>query len=428
MIGTATLILVALVGIGIPVALSLALLALSLESLYSFFPLTAAIGEILWSSSTEFVLVAVPMFILMGELLLRSGVADDMYEAIDTWVNRIPGGLMHTNVASCALFAATSGSSVATAATIGTVAIPNMTQHGYGPRLYLGSIAAGGTLGILIPPSINLILYGVLAEVSINQLYLAALLPGLLLAILFSLAIFVACRCNPALDGQARSSNWHERLHGLKGLLPPLGLFIIVVGSIYTGWATPTEAAALGVMAAFALAVGRRRLTRSGLYSALENTIRTTCMVMLIVQAAFFLNFVMVTIGLTSTITDSLKASELAPITVMLLLVAIYLVLGCFMETLSLMVATTPVVVPIVMALGYDPVWFGVLFMILIEAALITPPIGINIFVVQGVRAEGPMRDVMLGTLPFLLMMLLLMTVLLAWPELALWLPRQLFP
>ena len=423
MISTATLVLIVLVGVGLPVALALGLLALSLAELYSFFPLLPALGEILWSSSTEFVLVAVPMFILMGELLLRSGIAEEMYDGVDAWVSRIPGGLMHTNVASCALFSATSGSSVATAATIGTVALPNMSRYGYDPRLYLGSIAAGGTLGILIPPSINMILYGVLAEVSINQLYLAALLPGLLLAVLFSLAILISCLLRPQLDGNRRTVTWSQRWRGLIGMLPPLGLFVIVVGSIYAGWATPTEAAALGVLAASLLALLRGRLTLSNLYAALESMMRTTCMVMLIVLAAFFLNFVMVSIGLTAAITEALKASELAPLTVMLLLIGVYLLLGCFMETLSLMVATTPIVVPIVVALGYDPVWFGVLFMILIEAALITPPIGINIFVVQGVRGQGAIRDVMVGAMPFLLMMIALMLLLLAFPKIALWLP-----
>lgn len=427
MISTATLILLVLVGVGLPVALALGVLAIALVENYSFFPLLPALGEVLWSASTEFVLVAVPLFILMGELLLRSGIAEEMYDGIDAWVSRIPGGLMHTNIASCALFSSTSGSSVATAATIGTVALPNMSRHGYDARLFLGSIAGGGTLGILIPPSINMILYGVLAEVSINRLYLAALLPGLLLAGLFSLAVFIVCLCWPKLDGIKRRFSWSQRFRGLVGMVPPLFLFTIVVGSIYAGWATPTEAAALGVLSALALALLRRRLTINGFLQALDNTMRTTCMVMLIVLAAFFLNFVMVSIGLTAAITDILKTTELAPLTVMLLLIATYLLLGCFMETLSLMIATTPIVVPIIIALGYDPIWFGILFMILIEAALITPPIGINIFVVQGVRGEGAIRDVMLGAVPFLLMMIAMMALLLLFPQLALWLPELVF-
>ncbi|MEM8742018.1 MAG: TRAP transporter large permease subunit, partial [Pseudomonadota bacterium] len=261
MIGVAATILVVLVAIALPVAAVLGILALVLAESYSFFPLIPASGEILWSASTEFVLVAVPMFILMGEILLRAGVAREMYEALDGWVNRIPGGLMHSNIAACTLFSATSGSSVATAATIGTVAVPNMTRLGYRPSLYLGSIAAGGTLGILIPPSINMILYGVLAEVSITQLYLAALIPGVMLALLFSLAVLVICVMRPEMTGRAERVGWAARLRGLRALAAPMALFTVVVGSIYAGIATPTEAAALGVLAALAIAASRRALS-----------------------------------------------------------------------------------------------------------------------------------------------------------------------
>ena len=426
MIGLATTLLFALLALALPVAVAIVVLGVTLAELYSFFPLLPAAGEILWSSSTEFVLVAVPMFILMGEILLRSGVADKMYNALDTRVNRIPGGLMHTNIAACTLFSATSGSSVATAATIGTVAIPNMRRMGYRAPLYLGSIAAGGTLGILIPPSINMILFGVLAEVSITQLYLAALIPGLMLACFFSLAVLVLCLIWPDIDGTVTPATWYQRIYALRALIPPIGLFVIVVGSIYAGFATPTEAAAIGVVAALLIAAFGGGLTLATLGAALEGTMRTTAMVMLIVLAAFFLNFVMVSIGLTALITDTMRGLEMSPLAVMLIIVAIYLVLGCFMETLSLMIATTPIVAPVVASLGYDLVWFGVLFMILIEAALITPPIGVNLFVVQSVRAgsaSGPIRDVMIGVAPFLFMMLAMIGVLLAFPALALWLP-----
>lgn len=428
MIAVAALILAVLVALALPVAAALGALALSLNELYAFFPLLPALGEVMWSASTEFVLVAVPMFILMGEILLRSGMAREMYEGVEAWVGRAPGGLMHANIASCTLFAATSGSSVATAATIGTVSIPNMTRLGYSPSLYLGSIAAGGTLGILIPPSINMILYGVLAEVSIPQLYLAAMIPGIGLALLFSLAIAVMCVIRPSLDGGRGESDLAARLRGLRALVAPVGLFAVVVGSIYAGFATPTEAAALGVVAALLLAAQRRALTRETLWLALEGAMRTTAMVMLIVVAAFFLNFVMVSIGLTSAVTDAMTSLQVSPTAVILIIVGVYLLLGCFMETLSLMVATTPVVAPVVAALGFDLVWFGVLFMILIEAALITPPIGVNLFVVQGVRgaAPGPIRQVMLGALPFLVMMLVMILALIAFPGLALWLPSVL--
>ncbi|RAH97769.1 hypothetical protein DLJ53_28430 [Acuticoccus sediminis] len=426
MIAVAAIILAVLVALAVPVAAALGILAVALSELYAFFPLLPALGETLWSNSTEFVLVAVPMFILMGEILLRAGIAEDMYRGVDSWVNRVPGGLMHTNIASCTLFAATSGSSVATAATIGTISIPNMKRMNYGPSLYLGSIAAGGTLGILIPPSVNMILYGVLAEVSVTQLYLAALIPGVLLAVLFSVAIAVFCIVRPDLDGEHADADWSARFRGLRALAAPVLLFLVVVGSIYAGWATPTEAAALGVVASLILALSRRRLSWPDFLAALEGTMRTTSMVVLIVTAAFFLNFVMVSIGLTSAITSAMTGLDISPFMAMVIIVCVYLVLGCFMETLSLMVATTPIVTPIVASFGYDLVWFGVVFMILIEAALITPPIGVNLFVVQSVRggAPGPIRQVMLGSLPFLIMMVAMVFILIAVPGLATWLPR----
>ena len=425
MIGTLLLMLFGLLALGLPVAAVLIVTGLTLDALYSFFPVGPALGELVWGGSTSFALVAVPLFILTGELLLGSGIAGAMFHALDKWVRWIPGGLLHTNIASCALFSATSGSSVASAATIGTIAVPQMTAGGYAPPLFLGSIAAGGTLGILIPPSINMILYGVLAEVSIGRLYLAALIPGVLMAALFSLAVVALCLLRPALAGTRRPpETWGARLGALPAMLPPILLFGVMVGTIYAGIATPTEAAALGVIGALVLTAAVGRLSVPVLLRAFERTMRTTCMVMLIVLAALVLNFVMVAIGLSGRLRDLVAGLEMAPLAVMLILVAIYLVLGCFMETLSLMIATTPIVVPIVTGLGYDAIWFGVLFMVLIEAALITPPIGVNLFVVQSVRGEGPFADVARGAVPFLAMMLVLIGLLLAFPSLALWLPE----
>jgi tripartite ATP-independent transporter DctM subunit len=405
------------------VAASLGFLGAILANVYSSFPLMRGLGEITWSASADFTLVAVPMFIMMGELLLRSGVTDSMYNALDKWVGRIPGGLMHTNIAASAMFAATSGSSIATAATIGTVSIPNMTKFGYNPSLFLGTIAAGGTLGILIPPSINMVIYGALSETSVSDLYLAAIIPGVALAVLFSLFVLVICMIKPALAVKSARASWGEKFGSLVHLLPPLGLFLLVVGSIYAGIATPTEASALGVMGALGLALVARRLTPQTLLRAFENTVRTTAMVMLIVVMAFFLNFVLATVGLTDMATHAVVGLNLPPLVVMLLIIALYLVLGCFVETLTLMIATTPVIVPIIKHIGYSPIWFGVVFVILIEAALITPPIGMNLFVVQSVRGNGPLRDVIVGVMPFLIAMLVMIGFLLIWPSLALWLP-----
>ena len=428
MIGTAFTLLVVLVGISLPVAAALGLMAYVLSERFAFFPMTGAIGELAWNSSNDFILIAAPMFIMMGELMHRSGMSERLFSALTPWFARIPGRLIHTNIAASAIFAATSGSSVATAATIGTVAIPNMDKGGYSRPLFLGSIAAGGTLGILIPPSINMIIYAVLTDTSVADLYAAGFIPGFLLAGLFSLMVLALCLFRPQWAGpKAETANlWQERISGLKNLLPPLGLFLVVVGSIYAGIATPTEAAALGLMATLGLVAANGQLTVPVLLRAFEGTVRTTCMVMLIVIAAFFLNFVMVSIGLVKAITDTVLALGLSPLGMLIAIVVFYLILGCFMETLSMMIATTPVVVPVIVALGYSPVWWGIVFVILMEAALITPPVGLNLYVVQAVRRGGAFSDLCIGALPFVVMMLVMIAILIAFPQLALWLPALL--
>lgn len=417
------LILLGLIALAVPVAAALGWLGLTMQYLESPMPLHRALGDMVWQTGTDFLLVAIPMFILLGEILLRSGIAEKMYEGIVKWLGWLPGGLMHANTGSCALFAATSGSSVATAATIGTVAIPQIQKRGYNEPLFLGTIAAGGTLGILIPPSINLILYGLLTDTSVPELYLAGFLPGFLLASLFMVTVIILCLARPSWGGEAIGASWSERIGALPSLLPPIGIFIVVVGSIYAGLATPTEAAALGVVAALILAAANGTLTLTMLREAIEGTMRTTSMIMLIILAAVFLNFVLSIIGLTQALADFVTGLGLTPMQTMLMLIVILVIVGCFMETLSMLLTIAPLVTPIVVALGFDPVWFGILLMVLLETALITPPIGINLYVVQGVREKGELTDVMVGALPFVLTMFAMIGLLLIFPEIALWLP-----
>ena len=424
MIATSLILLLVLIGISIPVGAALGVLGLILDPLYSMLPLTRALGEVSWSTSNEFLLVAIPLFVMLGEILLRSGLAERMYNAMSLWLSWLPGGLMHANIGASALFAATSGSSVATAATVGTVAIPQIAKKGYNESLFLGSLAAGGTLGILIPPSINLIIYGVLTNTSVPRLYLAGIIPGLLMAAMFMLVIALACLAKPKWGGEKISATWAQRLASLVHLLPPLAIFLLVVGSIYAGIATPTEAAALGVVGALILAASMRRLTLPMMRDVLEGTMKSTAMIMLIVIGAAFLNFIMSATGLTNAITSTISGLDVTPMTMLLILVVFYLVLGCFMETLSMMITTIPIVTPIMIAMGFDPVWLGIVIIILVEVALITPPVGLNLFVVQSLRKSGSMNDVMMGSIPFVLM-LLAMVAILAWlPDLALWLPR----
>jgi tripartite ATP-independent transporter DctM subunit len=426
MIAVTLVLLLILLALAIPVAASLGVLGLTLDWFYSPLPLYRAFGEVAWSASNEFLLVSVPMFILLGEILLRSGFAERMYGALVKWVSWLPGGLMHSNIAACGVFAATSGSSVATAATIGTVALPQARRFGYNERVFLGTLAAGGTLGILIPPSINMIVYAVLTNTSVPKLYLAGIVPGAILVLLFMAVIVALCLIRPAWGGRKIGAGWAERLASLPHLLPPLGIFLVVVGSIYAGVATPTEAASLGVVAALILAWTARRLNFRMLREAVEGTMRATAMVMLIVVAAYFLNFVISATGLTTRLTDFIEGLGLPRTAMLFAVILFYVVLGCFMETLSMMITTIPIIAPVMFKLGYDPVWFGILVILLIETALVTPPVGLNLFVVQNLRAGGPMGDVILGTSPFVVALFAMMFLMAVFPDLALWLPRVL--
>jgi tripartite ATP-independent transporter DctM subunit len=424
MIGTSLVALLVVMGIGIPVSASLVILGMILTGMYSPLPVVRTIGEISWTVSNDFILVAVPLYVLMGEILMRSGISERMYAAIVQWVSWLPGGLMPANIGFCTMFAATSGSSVATAATIGTVAIPEIRKRGYNEPIFLGSIAAGGTLGILIPPSVNLILYGALTNTSIPQLYLAGFIPGFVLSGLFVLIIILLCLYKPEWGGRRVETSWRQRIAVLPDLIPPLIIFFVVIGTIYTGFATPTESAALGVICALLLAAMRRRLTWDAIRQAVEGCIRTTAMVMAILLAAYFLNLVIGIIGLTAELSKLIANLGLSPNQTLFAVVVFYVILGCFMETLSMMVATVPIITPIMVSMGFNPVWFGIMIIILVETAMITPPVGINLYVVQGLRKGGKIKDVMIGSAPFVVALFVLLFLLSVFPDIALFLPR----
>jgi tripartite ATP-independent transporter DctM subunit len=419
-------ILLGLLALSFPVAAALGVLGLVLDELYAFLPLRYGLGELTWGVTSDVLLVAIPLFVLLGEILLRSGIAERMYNAMAQWLSWLPGGLMHSNIGACTLFAAVCGSSVATAATIGTVAVGQIERQGYNAPVVLGTIAAGGTLGILSPPSINMIIYGVLTDTSIPQLYLAGFVPGLVLAGLFMLTVLIGCAIRPAWGGRTLAADWSSRWQSLPDLVPPLLIFLLVIGSIYAGLATPTEAAALGVLAALALAAWRRRLTLTMLRHAIEGTMRTSAMIMAILIAAHFLNFVLTAIGLTRQVGGLIAELGLTPNQTLVAVVVFYVILGMFMESLTMMVATVPIITPVIVALGFDPVWFGILIMLLVETAMITPPVGINLFVVQGIREHGPLHEVMLGSAPFVVTLLVMIALLILFPDIALWLPAVL--
>lgn len=426
MIAPLTFALLGLLSLSIPVGIVLFLLGFGIDTFFTPFPLIRGLGNMVWSTSNNATLIAIPFFVMLGEILVRSGIAARTYGALDRWVSWMPGGLVHANVATATLFSATSGSSVATAATVATVAMPQADKLGYDPRLFAGAIAAGGTLGIMIPPSINLIVYGFLTQTSIPQLFLAGIIPGLGLALGFMAITALICTIRPDLGGQRRVFPIAEMLRALFQLGPIILLFALIVGSIYKGWATPTEAAAVGVAGALVIAALFGSLSLPMLAQALLGTVKITCMIMLVVIGASFLNFTLASAGLGRELQQFMEGLGLSPLGTILVVVVIYIVLGFFIETLSLMVVTIPIIVPLVLVQGYDPVWFGILMILLIEMALITPPVGLNLYVVQGARRSGTMSEVMVGAIPFVFVMLLMAIALIAVPQIALYLPQTL--
>lgn len=418
--------LLALLSLSIPVGIVLFLLGLGVDMFFSPFPLTRGLGNLVWSTSNNATLIAIPFFVLLGEILVRSGIATRTYAALDRWVSWLPGGLIHANVATATMFSATSGSSVATAATVATVAMPQAEKLGYDPKLFSGAIAAGGTLGIMIPPSINLIVYGFLTQSSIPQLFLAGLLPGILLALGFMAVTALICAIRPDLGGTRRSFPLVEMLRALLQLGPIILLFTVIIGTIYKGWATPTEAAAVGVAGAIAIAAMFGGVTLQMISESVVGTVKVTSMIMLVVIGASFLNFTLASAGIGRELSAFLEGLKLSPLMTILVVVCIYIVLGFFIETLSLMVVTIPIIVPLVAAQGFDVIWFGILMIVLIEMALITPPVGLNLYVVQGARKTGKLREVMLGTIPYVLTMLAMVAALIAFPQIALFLPAAL--
>lgn len=426
MIGTVSVGLLALLTLSIPVGIVLFLLGFGVDAFFSPFPLTKGLGNLVWSTSNNATLIAIPFFVLLGEILVRSGVAARTYAALDRWVSWMPGGLVHANVATSTMFSAISGSSVATAATVATVAMPQAEKLGYDPKLFSGAIAAGGTLGIMIPPSINLIVYGFLTQSSIPQLFLAGLLPGLLLAFGFMLVTALLCMIRPELGGTRRLFPISEMLRALVNLVPIILLFGAIIGTIFKGWATPTEAAAVGVAGALVIAAVFGGVSGKMIRESIVGTIKITSMIMLVVIGASFLNFTLASAGLGAELKSLLDSLGLSPLMTIVVVVLIYIVLGFFIETLSLMVITIPIIVPLVLEQGYDVVWFGILMIVLIEMALISPPVGLNLYVVQGARKSGKMSDVMLGVIPFVVAMLLMVVLLIAFPQIALFLPSRL--
>lgn len=411
--------------IGLPIATAMATVGIIGGMLAYGVPFIDSIAPVVWGVHNDNLLTSIPLFVLMGELLLRSGIADRMFGAMAAWLGRLPGGLLHANIGCSAIFAATSGSSVATAATIGTVALPSLHRRGYPMTMSLGSIAAGGTLGILIPPSVNLIVYGSLTDTSIGRLFVAGIIPGLLLTAAFMGFVAVYAVMSQSTIREEKMP-WRQRIYLLKDLVPPGVVFVIVMGSLYSGVATTTESAALGVVASLGFAWHSRKLSWALLQNCFVQTAKTSGMILLIITAAFILNLAVSLTGVAETMTQWVTSFGLSGTQMLLILMVFYLVLGMFMDVLSMMVATIPITFPIVVALGIDPVWFGIFIVLMCELGLITPPVGMNLFVVQGIRPDGgSIRDAIVGALPYVLILIGFAFLLIAFPAIVTWLPGQ---
>ncbi len=363
----------------------------------------------------------------MSAILLHSGIGQSLYAAVARWVGFLPGGLAVASVGACAIFAAVSGSSVATAATIGMIAIPEMERRGYHKPLIYGSLAAGGTLGILIPPSIPMIIFGVMTETSVGRLYMAGILPGILLGLLFAGYIIGYAMIFPerAPRGHEGRAPLREKLRSLVEVAPIILLIAVVLGSMYLGIVTPTEAAALGVSVSLVLAVTVGHLTRAGLVRAFHETVRTTAMIMLIIIFASIFSHVIALLGTPKALLGLVTGLNLAPWMVFALIFALLIAVAYALEELSVMIIMLPILFPLVTGLGFDPIWFGIVMIVWLEMGFITPPVGINLFVIQGIARGSSMRDIAVGSTPFVVIMILLVVILFLVPDLALWLPRR---
>ena len=383
------------------------------------------LGLIPMDETKAYSMSVIPLFILMGQFAFVSGISTDIYKTVYNWMGHLRGGLAMATVLACAFFSAVSGSSLATGATMGMVAIPEMMKYKYNPSLATGCVAAGGTLGILIPPSIGFVIYGILTEQSIGKLLMAGLLPGLLLSGLFILSIIIMCMIKPSMGPNGPKASWSDKIRSLSGTWGILTLFAIVIGGIYTGIFTPTEAAGIGAFGAFIIMAFKRAMTWRGLVECLSQTGKMTAFIFLIIiGAAVFSRFLALT-GLPTTLSEYITGLDLPRGVILLGIILVYMVLGCVMEVYSIMILTLPIIFPIVTALDFHPIWFGVMMVIVLEIGLITPPIGLNVFVLKGAAGGIPVETIFKGIWPFLISAIIAMILIALFPQIALYIPSN---
>lgn len=423
-----TLLLLVLLAIGMPVAFSLAVGgSIGLYLVGGFDTLVGVITTAPLSTAGSYELISVPMFILMAEFVIMSGVADNLFKAAATWVGRVPGGLAMATAVAGAGFGAISGSSTASAATLSSTTMPAMLKQGYEPKLAAGVVAISGTLAMLIPPSIALVLYGIIADVSIGQLLIGGVIPGILVTLTIMATVWALVLINPHAAPPGKAFTFREKFASLKVVGPMVALFMAVTGVIYTGVATPTEASALGAFGAFVLAVREGKVNRSSLTKALMHAAHASCMIIMIVVCAKLFGYFITLTQATQSIVQWVGSLDVSRWVIILFIMIGYIVLGCLMDQIAILILTVPIVLPLIKSLGFDPVWFGVIIVVTAEVGLVTPPVGLNVFVVSR-YAKRPLQEIFSGVWPHVFSHLLLLAVLVAFPSIILWLPAQMSP
>ena len=376
----------------------------------------------------SFLLVALPLYLLMGEALSRSGAGSDVYKALERWLNRLPGGLAIASIYSCALFGAMCGVSVAGVAAIGIVAVPEMLKRGYDKALAAGAVTAAGALAVLIPPSISFIIYGALSNVSVGKLFVAGIVPGIVLATAMALYVLVRVMIQPQLveSGEHRSYTWKELMAPLPRLWPVVFLILAVLGTIYTGIATPTEAGAIGAVGSLIVVALYKKLNLANLWDILAGTTRVTATIMIIMAAAFAFSQFLNLVRIPETLSQWVIAQQMPPLAVIVVIMLFFIVLGCFVDGVSLIIVTTPVVLPTIRALGFDPLWYGVILVLNLEIAVITPPVGLNLYTMQSIMKDDlSMIEIIKGSLPYVIVEFVILMLFVFVPELSQWLPGR---
>jgi C4-dicarboxylate transporter, DctM subunit len=419
-------VLVLLLGFGVRIAFCLGIIGVAGILAFLQPSVLYQVAEVAADTGTNIFLITLPLFILMAEVVSFSGVGDDMYTAAHSWLSWLPGGLAISSIATCTGFAAICGSSPATAASVGLVSVPEMIKRGYSKRLAVGSVSVGGTLGILIPPSITMIIYGLITETSIGKLFIAGVIPGIVISLILCGSVAAYVTLKPEMAPRIEGANWKTRFSSLKRIWAFVVLVISIMGSIYLGIATPEESAAIGATMAIIIALIYRRLSLKGMHGALLRTVSVTAMIMFMVLGGNVFAFTLSSLGVPQYMTNLIIGLDVSPWTVMIVINIVFLILGCLLDPMSIMVICLPILFPIVTKLGFDPVWFGIIITINIEMGMITPPFGLNLFILKAtLRDYVTMDDIVMGSLPFVILLMVGLAIVMVFPILATWLPGK---